>query len=66
VAIQLIDELPLEHYYLFHAVRANLLRRLGHADQAENAYCAAIERTDNVAEIAFMKERISALRASSS
>ena len=59
----LIDELPLEHYYLFHAIRANLLQRLGHRDQAEAAYRAAIERTDNAAEIAFMKERISAIRA---
>ena len=31
VALELIDELPLEHYYLFHAIRADLLRRLGHA-----------------------------------
>ena len=61
-ALELIDELPLEHYYLFHAIRADLLRRLSHADQAEAAYRAAIERTGNAAEIAFMKERISALR----
>ena len=63
VALQLIDELPLEHYYLFHAIRANLLQRLGHTDQAEAAYRAAIARTDNAAEIAFMKDRISAIRA---
>src|SRR5450755_2391168 len=66
VALDLIDELPLEHYYLFHAIRADLLRRLGHAGQAEAAYRAAIERTDNAAEIAFMKERISAIRAATS
>jgi RNA polymerase sigma-70 factor (ECF subfamily) len=63
VALHLIDELPLKHYYLFHAIRANLLQRLGHADQAEAAYRAAIARTDNAAEIAFMKDRISAIRA---
>ncbi len=62
-ALHLIDELPLEHYYLFHAIRANLLQRLGHTVQAEAAYRAAIARTDNAAEIAFMKERISAIRA---
>ena len=61
VALELIGELPLEHYYLFHAIRADLLRRLGRADQAEAAYRAAIERTGNAAEIAFMTERISAL-----
>jgi RNA polymerase sigma-70 factor (ECF subfamily) len=62
VALELIDELPLEHYYLFHAIRADLLRRLGQAGEAEAAYRAAIERTDNAAEIAFMEERISASR----
>ena len=63
VALQLMHELPLEHYYLFHAIRANLLQRLGRAGQAEAAYRAAIALTDNAAEIAFMKERISAIRA---
>jgi RNA polymerase sigma-70 factor (ECF subfamily) len=66
VALELIDELPLDHYYLYHAVRADLLRRVGHADQAEAAYSAAIEHTDNATEIAFMKERISAIRAATS
>jgi RNA polymerase sigma-70 factor (ECF subfamily) len=66
VALDLIDELSLERYYIFHAIRADLLRRLDHADQAEAAYRAAIERTDNAAEIAFMKQRISAIRAASS
>ncbi len=66
VALELIDELPLEHYYLFHAIRADLLRRLGHADQAEAAYRAAIERAGNAAEISYMKERISAIRAATS
>jgi RNA polymerase sigma-70 factor, ECF subfamily len=62
-ALELIDELPLEHYYLFHAIRADLFRRLGRRDQAEAAYRAAIERTENRAEIAFMEERISVIRA---
>ena len=62
-ALELIDELPLEHYYLFHAIRADLFRRLGRRDQAEAAYRAAIERTENTAEIAFMEERISVIRA---
>lgn len=66
VALELINGLPLEHYYLYHAIRANLLGRLGHADRAEAAYRAAIERTDNAAEIAFMKGRISAIRAAMS
>ena len=28
-ALELIDELPLDEYYLYHAIRADLLRRLG-------------------------------------
>jgi len=65
-ALGLIDELPLDHYYLFHAIRADLLRRLGQAGPAEAAYRAAIERTRNAAEIAFMKERLSAIRTATS
>ena len=65
-ALGLIDELPLDHYYLFHAIRADLLRRLGQAGQAEAAYRAAIERTRNAAEIAFMKERLSAISTATS
>jgi RNA polymerase sigma-70 factor (ECF subfamily) len=57
-ALQLIDELPLESYYLYHAIRADFLRRLGHADEAVAAYRAAIERTENAAEIAYMRRRI--------
>jgi RNA polymerase sigma-70 factor (ECF subfamily) len=63
VALELIDELPIESYYLYHAIRADLLRRLGHTDQAASAYRAAIERTGNPAEIAFMKQRISQITA---
>ena len=66
VALDLIDELSLDNYYLFHAIRADLLRRLGDPDQAEAAYRAAMERTDNLAEVAFMEERISALGAPAS
>ena len=53
--------LDLDSYYLFHAIRADLLRRLGRAEQAEAAYRAAIERTENTAEIAFMDEQIAAI-----
>ena len=66
IALELIAELPLKSYYLYHATRADLLRRLGHKGQAVAAYRAAIERTDNAAEIAFMNERISVIRAAAS
>ena len=49
-----VDELPLESYYLFHAVRADLLRRLDRLPEAVAAYDAATARTDNEAERAFL------------
>ena len=63
IALELLDELALAHYYLYHAIRADLLRRLGRTDEAREAYRAAIDRTDNGAEIAFMRKRLSALGA---
>ena len=49
-----VDELPLDSYYLFHAVRADLLRRLDRLPEAVAAYDAAAARTDNQAERAFL------------
>jgi RNA polymerase sigma-70 factor (ECF subfamily) len=47
VALALTDRLALEGFYLFHAIRADLLRRLGRDAEAARAYRAAIERTGN-------------------
>jgi RNA polymerase sigma-70 factor (ECF subfamily) len=60
-ALTLTDDLPLDRYYLYHAVRADLLRRLGEIDQAAVAYRAAIGHTDNVAEAALLTKRLNAL-----
>jgi RNA polymerase sigma-70 factor, ECF subfamily len=60
-ALEVIEGLPLERYYLFHAIRADLLRRLGDTDNAAAAYQAAIERTENRAEIAFLERRRQAM-----
>jgi RNA polymerase sigma-70 factor (ECF subfamily) len=49
-----VDGLPLASYYLFHAVRADLLRRLGRLPEATAAYDAALARTDNAAERSFL------------
>jgi len=59
VALHIVDALPLEHYHAFHAVRADLLRRLGRRSEADAAYRAAIERTNNAVEIAFLQARLS-------
>src|SRR5690242_11585924 len=56
-ALELVDQLSLDGYYLFHATRADLMRRLGRPADAAAAYDAAIARTANGAERAFLKRR---------
>src|SRR5689334_5111499 len=53
-ALALVDELDLDRYYLFHAIRADLLRRLGRRAEADAAYGTAIARTGNTAERAYL------------
>jgi RNA polymerase sigma-70 factor (ECF subfamily) len=60
-ALTLLDGLDLAGYHLFHAVRADLLRRLGRDAEAAAAYEAAIARTGNRAERAFLERRRQAL-----
>jgi RNA polymerase sigma-70 factor (ECF subfamily) len=54
-ALALVDGLDLDSYYLFHAIRADLLRRLGRDAEAALAYSAAIDRTENAAEHDFLQ-----------
>ncbi len=56
-ALALVDALDLPAYHLYHAVRADLLRRLGRRGEAAAAYDGAIARTDNAAERAFLRRR---------
>jgi RNA polymerase sigma-70 factor (ECF subfamily) len=56
-ALTLVDALDLDRYYLFHAIRADLLRRLGRTDDASLAYQAAIDRTGNTTERDFLRRR---------
>jgi RNA polymerase sigma-70 factor (ECF subfamily) len=62
-ALSLVDGLDLEGYHLFHAIRADLLRRLGRHAEAAQAYEAAIARTGNAAERAFLERRQQTERA---
>ncbi|MEU5990868.1 sigma-70 family RNA polymerase sigma factor [Spirillospora sp. NPDC047418] len=57
VGLALVEELDLGRYYLFHAIRADLLRRLGRNAEAAEAYAAAIARTRNESERAFLGKR---------
>jgi RNA polymerase sigma-70 factor (ECF subfamily) len=54
-ALALVDGLDLGGYHLYHATRADLLRRLGRGAEAAAAYDAAIARTENEAERDFLE-----------
>ena len=56
-ALEIVDALDLEAFHLFHAIRADLLRRVGRDAEAERAYGAAIARADNAAERHFLQSR---------
>ena len=56
-ALAIVDELDLRRYHLFHATRADLLRRLGRDAEAVDAYDQALALTDNAAERAFLQQR---------
>ncbi|MFL6577794.1 MAG: RNA polymerase sigma factor, partial [Povalibacter sp.] len=59
--LRLIDALDLKQYYLFHAIRADLLRRLDRRSEAAAAYDAAIELAENTKEREFLQRRRDAL-----
>lgn len=54
-ALDLVDVLDLERYHVFHAVRADLLRRLGRVAEAAAAYTAAVALSENPAERAYLE-----------
>jgi len=60
-ALTLVDDLDLDGYHLFHAIRADLLRRLGRNAEAAIAYDAAIAHTENATERDFMERSRQAL-----
>ena len=62
-ALTLVDRLDLDRYHLFHAIRADLLRRLGRNAEATLAYDAAIASTENAAERQFLQRRRQALES---
>jgi RNA polymerase sigma-70 factor (ECF subfamily) len=57
-ALEIVDALELDGYHVFHAVRADLLRRLGRHDEAAAAYEAAIARSENEVEREFLRRRL--------
>jgi len=59
--LRLIEGLSLQRYHVFHAVRADLLRRAGRAAEARAAYATAVELAGNEPERAFLSSRLSHL-----
>jgi RNA polymerase sigma-70 factor (ECF subfamily) len=64
--LQLVEVLgeALDGYHLFHATRADLLRRLDRFAEAAAAYRAALARADNEAERRFISRRLAEVTAS--
>jgi len=60
-ALGSVDALGLQQFYLFHAIRADLLRRLGRAAEATLAYQAGIALTLNPVERRFMQRQLDTL-----
>jgi RNA polymerase sigma-70 factor (ECF subfamily) len=61
VALALTDGIALDGFYLFHAIRADLLRRLGRKTEAARAYQAAIALAENAPERGFLERRLAAM-----
>ena len=61
-ALRLVDALDLDRYHLYHAIRADFLRRLGRTAEAAVAYEAAIACSQNVAERQFLQRGHQAIR----
>jgi len=63
--LALLDELAeagtLDHYHLFHAARADLLRRAGFKDEAHDAYTIALDLCQNAVEKRFLRRRLAEL-----
>jgi RNA polymerase sigma-70 factor, ECF subfamily len=49
-ALAVLDRLDLRTFYLFHAIRADLLQRIGRRDAAADAYDRAVARSENTKE----------------
>jgi RNA polymerase sigma-70 factor, ECF subfamily len=57
-ALALLDDLALDDYHLFHAARADLLRRLGRSTDAARAYARAADLAPSDAERSFLFGRL--------
>jgi RNA polymerase sigma-70 factor (ECF subfamily) len=56
-ALDLLEDLDLDRYHLFHATRAELLGRIGRFEEADRAYEQALALTTNQAERLLLEEK---------
>jgi RNA polymerase sigma-70 factor, ECF subfamily len=61
--LALVDRLDLDGYQYFHSTRADLLRRLGRADEARTEYERALELAHTEPERRFLERRLSEVGA---
>jgi RNA polymerase sigma-70 factor (ECF subfamily) len=61
--VEPLDE-ELGNYHLFHAARADLLRRMGREDEAAESYRRALELATNDTERRFLERRLAQVRGS--
>jgi RNA polymerase sigma-70 factor (ECF subfamily) len=60
-ALQLVDAIDLPKYHLRHAVRADLLRRIGRTADAASAYRVALDSCENKKEREFLMRQCQSL-----
>jgi len=60
-ALQIVERLALDDYQYLHSTRAELLRRLGRAEEARAAYRRALELTRGEPERRFLQRRLAEL-----
>jgi RNA polymerase sigma-70 factor (ECF subfamily) len=67
VGLRMIDELgsagELDSYHLFHAARADILRRLGNSKEAATAYRRALALTANAVERRYLRRRLATVES---
>jgi RNA polymerase sigma-70 factor (ECF subfamily) len=61
--LRIVDQLALEDYRYLHSTRGELLRRLGRAEEARDAYCRALALVHDGAERRLLERRLAELDA---
>jgi RNA polymerase sigma-70 factor (ECF subfamily) len=61
-ALEIVERLALTDYQYWHSTRAELLRRLGRAEDAQGAYRSALELAHSQSERDFLERRLAELQ----